>query len=145
MVKAQSFRCRRRAARPSHRIDRERRKRCSVSRSSHSHPKAASTSLTIERDTLQKSNNNKHIIKDYRTRQILGLGIAGLALLGFATAPAALAQNYTITTLVTFNGVNGRGPAAGLTLSGSTLYGTTYGEVLMVPTQVVTERCFQFR
>jgi uncharacterized repeat protein (TIGR03803 family) len=34
---------------------------------------------------------------------------------------------YTLNTLVTFNGTNGRVAVAGLTLSGDTLYGTTTG------------------
>ncbi len=56
-----------------------------------------------------------------------GLGLAALALLGVASAPAAHAQGYTLATLASFSGGNGQDPFAGLTLSadGSTLYGTT--------------------
>jgi uncharacterized repeat protein (TIGR03803 family) len=40
--------------------------------------------------------------------------------------PAGIARaQYTLTTLVSFNGTNGQYPEAGLTLSGNTLYGTT--------------------
>ena len=53
---------------------------------------------------------------------------------------AGIGHAQTITTLASFNGANGESPVAGLTLSGSTLYGTTvdggangYGEVFSVP------------
>jgi len=76
----------------------------------------------------------------YRSRQIHGLGIAALAFLYLVAPPGALAQTSNITTIASFNGMNGREPWAGLTLSGNTLYGTTheggaygYGTVFSVP------------
>ena len=51
--------------------------------------------------------------------------IAGMVLsVGFLVASAARAQ-YPINTLASFNVGDGAGPAAGLILSGNTLYGTT--------------------
>ncbi len=47
------------------------------------------------------------------------------AALGLWAVPHAFG-GYTLNTLVTFNNTNGANPAAGLTLSGNTLYGTTY-------------------
>lgn len=60
-------------------------------------------------------------------------------LLVVAVASPAFGR-YTLTTLASFNGTNGSSPYSGLTLSGSTLYGTTLdggangdGEVFSVP------------
>ena len=68
------------------------------------------------------------------------LTLATLLLLGIAAAPAVHAQGYTLKTLASFSGANGLSPLAGLAISGSTLYGTTYqggangyGEVFSVP------------
>ena len=68
------------------------------------------------------------------------LTLAALLLLGIAAAPAVHAQGYTLKTLASFSGANGLSPLAGLAISGSTLYGTTYqggangyGEVFSVP------------
>jgi uncharacterized repeat protein (TIGR03803 family) len=61
------------------------------------------------------------------------------AALDLWAAPHAFG-GYTLNTLATFNNTNGEYPEAGLTLSGSTLYGTTYqggasgyGTVFSVP------------
>ena len=69
------------------------------------------------------------------------LTLAALLLLGLTAAtPVVHAQGYTLKTLASFDGKNGSGPLAGLTLSGGTLYGTTYqggaagyGTVFSVP------------
>ena len=69
------------------------------------------------------------------------LTLAALLLLGLTVAsPAVHAQGYTLKTLASFSGKNGSGPEAGLTISGGTLFGTTYqggvsggGAVFSVP------------
>ena len=66
----------------------------------------------------------------YRTLYIYDLGIVLLALLGLATAPAALAQNDTVKVLASFNRMNGEDPQGSMSLIGNTLYGiTSYGGV----------------
>ena len=68
------------------------------------------------------------LFRNHRDSQRLSL--TAMAAVGFAVvaAPAlaslALAGD-TLTTLASFNGTDGANPIAGLTLSGSTLYGTT--------------------
>ena len=54
---------------------------------------------------------------------------AALALFSFFVPGGMSSQvnAQTLTTLASFNGSNGQGPEAGLTLSGNTLYGTTSG------------------
>ncbi len=62
-----------------------------------------------------------------------------IAIVACLLLPAGTARaGYTLTTLASFNGTNGYDPVAGLILSGSTLYGTTYcggaeGNVFSVP------------
>ena len=69
---------------------------------------------------------------------------AGLAVFTIASlfAGSVVQAGFTLNTLVTFNGTNGEGPLvnAGVTVSGNTLYGTTYfggaygtGEIFSVP------------
>jgi len=100
--------------------------------------------MPIERDTLQDKFKIVDLIKTYPSRNIHGLRVAVLAfltLISLITAPAALAQSYTLTTLASINGANGNFAEGGLTLGGSTLYGTTmsggannnYGTVFSVP------------
>jgi len=98
--------------------------------------------LAVERHTLQTKNNNRHLIKEVGSWKGHSLGIVMLALFELATASASLAQNSTLTTIASFNGVNGEYPFGDLLLSGSTLFGTTRlggahynGTVFSVPTR----------
>jgi uncharacterized repeat protein (TIGR03803 family)/autotransporter-associated beta strand protein len=67
--------------------------------------------------------------------------LPGAAICVAAAASPVLAQQYTLTTLASFNDSDGGYPTAGLVLSGGTLYGTAvyggsygYGDVYSVPT-----------
>jgi len=90
---------------------------------------------------LENSNKNRQFIKTYLSRHIHGLGSAALALLGLAISPAALAQSYTLTTLVSFSSKYVVAPNGGLVVNGGNVYGTTEaggtysdGTVFSVPT-----------
>jgi uncharacterized repeat protein (TIGR03803 family) len=71
----------------------------------------------------------------------IGKSLAILTAVGACWAATGTARaGYTLNTLATFNGTHGANPAGGLTLSGSTLYGTTrqggasgYGTVFSAP------------
>ena len=59
-------------------------------------------------------------------REFNVLRFSGLVLASVVGLTAVgVAEAQTLTTLTSFNGSNGDGPQAGLTLSGNTLYGTT--------------------
>ena len=82
------------------------------------------------------------VVPEPGTFVLLGIGAIGLLAFAwrrrgmrqFASAAAVLlaltasvGHAQTLTTLCSFNGSNGEGPRAGLTLIGNTLYGTTNG------------------
>jgi len=75
----------------------------------------------------RKAGSSEAIMSSKRTTTIgssLLCGVAGAALLLCVALPAS-AQTWT--TIFAFNGLNGRGPVAGLTKDAGNFYGTTYG------------------
>jgi uncharacterized repeat protein (TIGR03803 family) len=59
-------------------------------------------------------------------RSLLTTSVLAVSLIALASADRALAQSYTFKTLASFNGANGSGPVAALTIdSAGNLYGTT--------------------